>query len=405
MINGEEVKQEPIPAGLETAKKDRKVQLSTVVFLVLLVAVGSFIAGTRSQSIMYLLSPSESLDFSSLNNLYNTLRSKYDGNIDTSALLDGARHGLVDAIGDPYTVFLNTDEAKEFDSDLSGRFEGIGAELSKVGGILTITGVIGDSPAQQAGLKIDDHITKINGEETASLTVGQAVQKIRGPKGTSIKLTIARDETSRDYSIVRSTITTDSVKWEVLDGSVGYMRITRFSDDTTRLARKAAEEFKTKGVSRVLLDLRGNGGGLLTAAQEVAGIWLKDKVVVTERSGGQVTNTLRSGNSPILEGIQTIVLVDGASASASEIVAGALKDNGAATLMGEKTYGKGSVQVVLDLGDGSKLKVTVARWYTPNGKNIHGEGITPDKVVEQTEAATTAGQDLQKEAALQTLRL
>lgn len=405
MIDGEDLEQRQAPSRPGTVKNNRTVQFSTVVFLLLLVAVGSFVAGTRSQSIMYLLSPSQAIDFSPLNELYGTLKAKYDGEIDPNALLDGARHGLVDAVGDPYTVFLNTDEAKEFDSDLSGRFEGIGAELSKVSGVLTVTAVIGDSPAQQAGLKIDDHITKINGEETASLTVGQAVQKIRGPKGTSVKLTIARGETSKDYSIVRSTIATDSVKWEVLDEQVGYIRITRFGDDTTRLTRKAAEEFKAQGIDRVLLDLRGNGGGLLTAAQEVAGIWLKDKVVVTERSGGRVTNTLHSGNNPILNGVKTIVLVDEASASASEIVAGALKDHAAATLMGQKTYGKGSVQVVLDLGDGSKLKVTVARWYTPNGKNIHGEGIMPDTVIEQTEAATELGQDLQKEAALRELRL
>lgn len=388
-------------------KKERKVPLSTTVFLLFLVGVISFIGGTRSYSIMSLISGSQSansIDFTSLNVLYSTLRSKYDGTLDTNKLLDGAKHGLVDAVGDPYTVFLNADEAKEFDSDLNGTFEGIGAELSKVNGILTITGVIGDSPAQQAGLQVDDQIAKINDEETANLTVGQAVQKIRGTKGTTVKLTVVRGDSTKDYTITRNTITSESVKWEILDGSVGYMRITRFGDDTSRLARQAAEEFTSKGVKSVLLDLRGNGGGLLTAAQDVSGLWLNNKVVVTERTGGQITNTLRSGTNPVLEGVKTIVLVDGSSASASEIVAGALRDNNAATLLGETTYGKGSVQVLIDLGDGSKLKVTVARWYTPNGKNINKEGIVPDTKVSASEADTAAGKDTQKETALTTLR-
>jgi carboxyl-terminal processing protease len=194
------------------------------------------------------------------------------------------------------------------------------------------------------------------------------------------------------------------VKWEILDGSVGYMRITRFGDDTTRLARQAAEEFKAKGVKSVLLDLRGNGGGLLTSAQDVSGLWLNNKVVVTERTGSTITDTLRSGTDPVLEGIKTIVLVDSGSASASEIVAGALRDNNAATLLGETTYGKGSVQVIVDLGDGSKLKVTVARWYTPNGKNINKEGIVPDIKVSTSAADIAAGKDPQKDAALTQLR-
>lgn len=391
----------------KTTTKERKVSLSTTIFLLLLVAVVSFIGGTRSYSIMSLLSGSgspSSIDFSSLNTLYDVLRSKYDGTLDADALLDGAKHGLVDAVGDPYTVFLNAEEASALDSDLNGTFEGIGAELSKVNGILTITGVIGDSPAQQAGLLVDDQIIKVNDEEIAGLTVTQAVQKIRGEKGTTVKLTVVRGETTKEYTVTRNTITTESVKWELLDDNVGYIRITRFGDDTSRLARKAATELKEKGAVSILLDLRGNGGGLLTAAQDVAGLWLDDKVVVTERRDGQVTDTLRSGSDAVLQGMKTVVLVDGGSASASEIVAGALRDNNAATLVGETTYGKGSVQVILDLGNGTKLKVTVARWYTPNGKNINKEGIAPDTKVSISEADSAAGKDPQKATALQQLR-
>lgn len=400
-------KDQPVTADTPThnVKKERKVPLSTVIFLVVLVGVVSFVGGTRSRSVLSLISGAPaSLDTASLNDLYSLLVAKYDGDLDSDKLLEGAKHGLVDAVGDPYTVFLNTEEARALDDDLNGTFEGIGAELSKINGVLTITGLIGDSPAQQAGLLVDDQIVKVNDEETASLTVGQAVQKIRGEKGTTVKLTILRGETTKEVSIIRNTITSDSVQWEVLDGSVGYMRITRFGDDTARLSRKAAEELKQKGVKSILLDLRGNGGGLLTAAQDVSGLWLNNKVVVTERRGGQVTNTLRSGTNPVLEGMKTVVLVDGGSASASEIVAGALRDNSAATLVGTTTYGKGSVQVILDLGDGSKLKVTIARWYTPNGRNINEEGIAPDVKVEPTEADRNSGIDSQKNAALERLR-
>ncbi len=385
----------------------RQIRLTTAVVTALLVGVFGYIAGTRSQQIIAQLFTSSSspaqLDFTSLNNLYSVLRSKHDGELDAAKLLDGAKHGLVDAVGDPYTVYLNAEEAKEFDSDLNGTFQGIGAELGKVDAKLTVQGIIGDSPAQKAGLKVNDVILKVNDEDVTSLTVGAAVQKIRGEKGTTVKLSVLRGDTPMEFTITRDTITSPSVTSEILDGNIGYMRISRFSEDTSGLARKAAEEFKSKGVSKVILDLRGNGGGLLTSSQEVAGLWLNNKVVVSERRNGIVTDTLRSGTNPVLEGIKTVVLVDGSSASASEIVAGALKDNGAATLVGEKTFGKGSVQIVVDLGDGSQLKVTVARWYTPNGKNINKEGIVPDKIVTISDADIAASRDTQKEAALELL--
>lgn len=365
-------------------------------------AIGFFALGTRA----YLLpspfskstAPSQ-LDFSSLNETYSVLKSKYDGTLDTEKLIDGAKHGMVDALGDPYTVYFNAEEAKAFDSDLNGTFEGIGAELGKTNGQLAILSVIADSPAEKAGLEKNDIILKVNGEDTSSMTVGGAVTKIRGDKGTSVKLTILRVDTTKEYSITRDTITSPSVNTEILDGNTGYIRISRFGDDTSGLAKKAAENFKSQGVTKVILDLRGNGGGLLTAAQSVASLWLNNKVIVSERTGGVTTDTLRSNGDAVLDGVKTIVLVDGDSASASEIVAGALKDNGAATLLGEKTFGKGSVQTVEDLAGGGQLKVTIAKWYTPNGVNINKEGIAPDKEVKISEEDVTAGKDTQKEAA------
>ena len=367
-----------------------------------IVAVVFFALGTRANLLPALfrksVAPSQ-VDFSSLNDLYTVLRDKYDGNIDTNKLIDGAKHGMVDSLGDPYTVYLNADEAKTFSDDLNGTFEGIGAELGKSNGQLAILNVLVDSPAQKAGLLNKDVILKINDEDTSGMTAGTAVTKIRGAKGTTVKLSILRDGSAKDYTITRDTITSPSVKSEILDGNVGYMRISRFGDDTSNLATQAAQDFKSKGVTKVILDLRGNGGGYLNAGKDVASLWLNNKVIVSERTNGVTTDTLRSGSSPILGGVKTVVLVDEGSASASEIVAGALKDNNAATLIGVKTFGKGSVQTVEDVGDG-KLKVTVARWYTPNGVNINKEGITPDKEVKISDDDVKNGKDPQKDAAL-----
>lgn len=389
------------------ARTKKQIPVSSMIMVCVVVALGFFALGTRSYLLPTPFSKSTSpaqLNFSELNDLYSVLKSKYDGDIDTEKLIDGAKHGMVDALGDPYTTYFNAEEAKAFDSDLNGTFEGIGAELGKTSGQLAIMSVIADSPAQKAGLEKNDIILKVNDEDTSAMTVGGAVTKIRGDKGTSVKLTILRGETTKEYSITRDTITSESVSTELLEGNIGYMRISRFGDDTANLAKKAAESFKSQGVTKIILDLRGNGGGLLTAAQSVASLWLNNKVIVSERTGGTTTDTLRSTGSAVLEGVATVVLVDGDSASASEIVAGALKDNGAATLLGEKTFGKGSVQTIEDLTSGGQLKVTIAKWYTPNGVNINKEGIQPDKEVKISDDDAKAGKDTQKNAAIDLLR-
>lgn len=388
-------------------RSKKQISVSTLVMACAVVAIGFFILGTRAYLLPLPFSKSTApsqLDFSSLNDVYSVLKSKYDGTIDTAKLIDGAKHGMVDALGDPYTVYFNADEAKAFDSDLNGTFEGIGAELGKNGSQLSIMSVIADSPAEKAGLQKNDVILKVNGEDTSTMTVGSAVTKIRGDKGTSVKLTILRGDATKEYSITRDTITSPSVTTEVLDGGIGYIRIARFGDDTSGLAKKAAESFKAQGITKVILDLRGNGGGLLSAAQSVSSLWLKNKVIVSERTGGVTTDTLRSEGEAVLEGVKTVVLVDGNSASASEIVAGALKDNGAATLIGEKTFGKGSVQVIDPITTGGSLKVTIAKWYTPNGVNINKEGIQPDKEVKISADDAKVSRDTQKNAAIEILQ-
>jgi carboxyl-terminal processing protease len=379
--------------------------------VLLIAVVVAFIAGTRSDLIISTVMgkkvATEQLDLTTVQSLYKELAANYDGKLDPQKLIDGAKHGMVDSVGDPYTVYFTADETKQFLSDLDGTFEGIGAELGKKDGSLAVISIIDNSPAQKAGVMGGDFIAKVNDEDTTGWSVEQAVKKIRGQKDTSVKLTLIRksQSTPLEISIKRDTITDPSVKTEITSDNIGIIRITRFGQtDTATLARAAAAEFKTKGVEGIVLDLRGNGGGYLQSAQDVASLWMKDKVVVSERSGGTVTDTLRTHGDAPLSGVPTIVLVNGGSASASEILAGALNDNGAAKLVGEKTFGKGVVQDVLTLGDGGSLKVTIASWYTPNGKNISKEGITPETIVTMSDEDFTAGRDPQKDRALEMLR-
>lgn len=343
------------------------------------------------------------LDVSSLQETYQALKANYDGSLNDQTLIEGANRGLVEAVGDEYTQYMNTDEAQSFNDDLTGVVGGgVGIELNTRDDELYVVRVLQGNPAEDANMKAGDVITAVNDEPTTDWTVDQAVAKIRGEIGTTVKLTVRRDTQTKEFTLTRAEINNPSV-YSAVEGNVGILTITRFDGETGRLARDEAEAFIDKGVKAVILDLRGNGGGYLTAAQDVAGLWLKNKVVVTERNGGKVSDELYSSSDAILEGMRTIVLVDSFSASASEIVAGALQDHDAAELVGEKTYGKGSVQQLIDLPNGAELKVTVARWYTPNGKNISEQGIMPDVIVGYTEADVKAGRDPQRVKALQIL--
>lgn len=343
------------------------------------------------------------LDYSSVEALYDTLKATYDGELDYQALLDGMKAGLAEAAGDPYTVYLNAEEAEEFNDQLNGTFSGIGAELGQdADKNLIIVSPIAGFPASKAGLRPQDIITEIDGKSTAGINVAEAVTKIRGPKGTDVTLRILRNK-SEDltFTITRADIKIPSVKYEVLDGNVGYMQIIQFNSDTAQLATKAAKEFKAKGVKGVVLDLRGNPGGLLDAAVDVSSLWLKKgATVLQERRGGVVVSTGFANGNDILRGMPTAVLINEGSASASEIVAGALKDNKAATVFGVKSFGKGSVQQIKQLAGGSELKVTIARWYRPSGENIDKKGIEPDKEVKMTEEDYENGRDPQKDAAI-----
>ncbi len=392
-------------AVTERTKNQKKVSFGVLALAILL----AFVAGNRFQTVGdYFFAPytnkgnqtlSQNIDFASVEKVYDLLKQKYDGKLDMQKLQDGLNKGLVDAAGDPYTVYMSEKEATEFQDDLNGTFSGIGAELGKRNDNLVVISPITDSPAQKAGLRSGDVIVKINGEETTNLSVDTAVNKIRGEAGTDVKLGLIRGDTPLELTITRAQITVPSVKSEILEGNIGYLQITRFSDDTASLANTAAQEFKSKNVKGIVLDVRNDGGGLLDAAVKVAGLWLDNKVVVAEKQDGRTTSELRTGNNPPLAGIPTTMLINEGSASASEILAGALHDHGVAKLIGKKSFGKGSVQELIDLPNGGKLKVTVARWYTPKGKNIDKEGIKPDIEVELSTDDANNNRDPQKDRA------
>lgn len=346
------------------------------------------------------------LNYDSVEQVYDTLRKNFDGDLNEQMVLDGLKEGLAGASGDPYTEYLTAEQAEQFNNDLNGTFSGIGAEIGVENEIITVVAPLEGFPAQEAGLRAQDSIIRIDDEETFGFSIEEAVLKIRGPEGSKVTLDVLRDGQPLQFEITRAAIKLPSVESEILEGNIGYLRISRFAEDTVNLVVAAAQDFQQSNVSGVILDLRNNSGGFLQSAVDVSSVWLDGLVVVEQREDGgeTVTDTLSAGRGELLDGVPTIVLVNEGSASASEIVAGALSDHGKAQLVGQTSFGKGSVQSLEEVGGGGLLKVTIARWYTPNGRNIDKEGLVPDEIVEFTEADFENERDPQRERALELLK-
>ncbi len=365
------------------------------------VSVGDGRITTHQKSVVGASLPSK-LDYSSVDQLYKSLKINYDGKLTETQLEDGLKHGLATATKDPYTVYFTAKEAKDFNDQLNNSFSGIGAQLGQdKEGNLEIIAPIDGLAADKAGLKALDLIATINGTSTSGMSVDEAVSKIRGPKDTKVKLQIIRNHAqSLDFTITRADISLPSVKSKILDGNIGYLQISSFSPDTADLATKAATDFKAKNVKGIVLDLRNDPGGLLDAAVKVSSLWLPAGAkVLDEKQGSKVIDSNVALGNDTLKDVPTVVLINSGSASASEIMAGALHDNKAAYLIGEKSYGKGVVQQLINFRDGSQLKVTVASWYRPNGQNINHKGITPDKTIKISDTDAKAGTDTQLQAA------
>lgn len=355
--------------------------------------------------------PELAADYSLLWDTLNVLNSKYvDRPLDQQQLMYGAVKGLVDAAGDPYTVFLDPKQAKDFNDQLRGSFSGIGAEIGIKDGNVVVVAPLEGTPAQRAGIRADDIIAAINGESTQGMSVDLAVSKIRGDAGTQVELTILhKDATQVEVvKITRAKIEIKSVKLESkeVDGKrYAVIKMSQFGDDTRGLFNHIVDTVVTGGYSGLILDLRNNPGGYLEVAVDTISDWIDaDQVALKERGNDGKEKDYVTDGVPRLKGIKTIVLVNGGSASASEIVAGALQDYNAATLVGTTTFGKGSVQELQNMKGNSEVKITVAKWLTPKGRAIDKVGLEPDIVVEITEEDFDAGRDPQMDKALELLK-
>lgn len=372
--------------------KEKKVSLGNAIIIgAVLAAVGLFVGLNFNNwfptASKYLGgSTQDSLDWSSLDEVYTTVASSYNGEIDKKELVEGAKAGLVNALGDVYTVYMDAEEKTEYtNSVLHGNVgAGIGVEFGLRDGYVRVLRVLPDNPALKAGIMIGDIFYKINGEEVYNWTTAQIGEAIRGEPGTEVTVTMVRDGEPIEFKMKREEINNVSA-YVKYDGSTAIVTVLRFDNDTGDKVAEMAKEFANKGIKKVILDLRGNGGGYVSAAQDLLSLWLDNQTVLIQKSAhfGE-DKTFSHAGKAILKDMKTIVLVNGSTASASEIVAAALKDYGKATIVGTTTYGKGVVQKMYDLSNGGMLKVTVAEWMTPKNNSINKVGVTPDVEIDMT---------------------
>ena len=332
-----------------------------------------------------------------------------DKPVDMTKLLYGAVSGAVSSLQDPYSLFLPPKEAEDFGNELRGSLEGIGAEIALKNEQLIVVAPISDSPAIKAGVKAGDYIIKVDSEDTRGMTLEQAVGKIRGPAGTKVTLTIFHKGQTKpvEIAITRARIEVKSLSYEIRQyqgQKVGVLKLRRFGDETEGQFEKAISEFLMKNVKGVILDLRNNPGGYLETSVAVASNWVAPgKIVVVQKGSEGNEQIYKAEGANRLAGMPTVVLINGGSASASEIVAGALKDHGLAKLVGEKSFGKGSVQELIELSGKAELKLTIAKWFTPNGHDLNKEGLEPDEKVELTDEDFQNDRDPQMDKGLEVL--
>lgn len=347
---------------------------------------------------------SNEVDFSIFWDAWNIIKSKFiEKNLDYQKMVYGAISGMLKSLSDPYTSFMTPEESKMFGEDMNGSFGGIGVEIEPKDGVLIIIAPLDGSPAKEAGIRSKDLILKIDGVDIEEFTYIEAINKIRGEKGSKVKLTILHETDNEpvDIEIVRDTIKIDSVKWEIKDNDVMYLRISQFGDDTLEMINKAAEEMQTKNIRKIIIDVRDNPGGYLAQCVDITSLFIPEGVVVYEQDRNGNKTALETTLIPRLKDAKKIVLINGGSASASEILAGAIQDSGQGVLIGEKSFGKGSVQTIEKLEDGSQVKITIAKWLTPKERIIDKEGIVPDIEVKLTKEDIENENDLQLQKAIE----
>lgn len=372
--------------------KEKKVSLGNAIIIGFVLAVIGGVIGFNFDSIFGGLAPyfggvkSAEVNQSALDEVYSKLKEAYNGEIDANKLMEGAKKGMVQAVGDVYTEYMDAKEADNYTNGvLHGNVgAGIGVEMGLRDGYVKVLRVLPDNPALRAGIMIGDIFYKVNGEEVYTWSTSEIAEVLRGEPGTEVTVTMARDGKEIEFKMNREEINNVS-EYVTYDGDTAIITVTRFDNNTGTEVQKEAAKFKEKGISKVILDLRGNGGGYVSAAQDLLSLWLDGKLMLTQKSlhSGNEKMSTASGKA-ILKDMKTIVLVNGSTASASEITAAALKDYGKATIVGTKTYGKGVVQKMYNLSGGGILKVTTAEWLTPNGNSINDNGVAPDVEVDMT---------------------
>jgi carboxyl-terminal processing protease len=380
--------------------------------LALIIVFSSFGFGFwfgKSQVVCKVCAP-EDIDFSLFWEAYHKLQEKFVSpeKFDVQKIIYGAISGMVKSLDDPYTVFFPPEETERFIEDVKGAFEGVGMEVGIRKGQLEVISPLEGTPAQKAGFRAGDKIIKINDTLAADLTVEQAVNLIRGPKGTEVTLTIFRQEweETREIKLTRDVISVPSLKWELIEGDIAYIKLYQFSEKASYDFQMAAIEILNTPAKKIILDLRNNPGGYLEVAQDIAGWFLeRDKLVVIEDFGEdkEKIEYKAKGNTRFSQ-YPMVVLINQGSASGSEILAGALRDNRGILMIGDKSFGKGSVQELENLRGGSSLKITVAKWLTPKGKLITDVGLEPDIKVEMTDKDYEQGLDPQLHKAIEVVK-
>lgn len=403
----------------EPKKKDYKKYYIVAVAVIIAFVIGLQIGGQETQVINGADTtfaeknrdgaPVE-VDWNLLWNAIARINEKYvDRPVDLQEVLYGAVRGAVGSLGDPYSAFLPPQEAQDFQDELKGNLEGIGAEIALKNQRLTVVAPLDDSPAQKAGVRAGDFIFKVNDEETTNFSLQEAVSKIRGPAGTSVNLTVFHlgDTEPTEITIFRARIVVKSLEAEVREirgRKIGYIKMRRFGDDSDGILENAISNFLQNNIQGVILDLRNNPGGFLETAVKISSNWVSEgDTVLVQRFGDGTEDIFKAEGQSRLQGIPTIVLINGGSASASEIVAGALRDHHHATLVGEKSFGKGSVQELISLQDGADIKITIAKWLTPSGQALDKEGLEPDVEVELTDEDFNENRDPQLDKAYELL--
>lgn len=332
----------------------------------------------------------DGVDFAVFWDVWNLLRQNYvdTGKLTTQDMVYGSIDGLVNSTGDPYTTFFKPKESKEFAQQIKGAFGGVGIEIGLRNGILTVIAPIKDTPADRAGLQAGDKILKIDSKSTEHMNVEEAVGLIRGPTGTSVTLAVLHEpaKTPRDVKLVRDVIKIPAVAWKMIDTDTAYLQVFVFNQNVDQEFGKAAQEIAKSPARRMILDLRNNPGGLLDSAVDLAGYFFDTNTVVTiQRDGKGAETVYRTARNGLLKNYPLVVLINKGSASASEILAGALRDNRNVLLVGETSFGKGSVQDIFQLPGNASLKITFAKWFTPNGTSINENGIKPTIEVKRTD--------------------